>query len=195
MTELKFKKHIPNILTNIRLILIPVFLYCLISDFNNSYLFALIIFVVASITDYYDGKLAREYGVESKYGVFMDPLADKLLVISAFIGFLSIEILSDIVHLWMVVIIFLRDFFVTMLRIFMKKRGLNMLTSKIAKLKTAAQLITIIFILLLLSFNQLNPLLENHFFISLIILIMLFFTVITGIDYYIKNYKTILLDK
>ena len=92
-------------------------------------------------------------------------------------------------------VIFLRDFFVTMLRIFMKKRGLNMLTSKIAKLKTTAQLITVIFILLLLSFNQLNPLLENHFFISLIILIMLFFTVITGIDYYIKNYKTILLDK
>ena len=81
-------KWIPNILTSTRILLAPVFLYCLFSDFSHGKLFAFIVFITASITDAYDGKIARKYNIESSFGVYFDPLADKLLVLSAFYGFM-----------------------------------------------------------------------------------------------------------
>ena len=114
------KKYIPNILTIFRIILVPIFIFVITSDMKNSYFIALIIFVFASITDALDGKLARKYDVVSKFGLFMDPLADKILVLAAFLVFLRIDILSNIVFPWMVLLMFLRDLLVTILRIIMK---------------------------------------------------------------------------
>ena len=128
------KKHIPNILTIFRIILVPIFIYVMGSNMNNAYFIALIIFVFASITDILDGKLARKYGVVSKFGLFMDPLADKILVLATFLVFLRIDILSDIVLPWMVLLMFLRDILVTILRIGMKRSGFIMATSRLAKL-------------------------------------------------------------
>ena len=195
MIEQKFKRHIPNILTSIRLLLVPIFIFFLVSENYGSYTLSLIIFIIASITDYYDGKLARKYNVESKFGIFMDPLADKILVLSAFIGFLSIETLSNIIQPWMVIVIFSRDIFVTILRVFMKSRGQEMITSQIAKLKTTVQLITIIIILLLLVINPYYSISNNQAFIYLTIYMMVLFTLYTGLDYYLKNYKIISTQK
>ena len=103
----------------------------------------LLIFILASITDALDGRFARKFNVESKFGEFLDPLADKMLILSAFILFLTIDLLGDAVKPWMVALIFFRDLLVTVLRIIIKRMGLSMITSRIAKLKTAFQLISI----------------------------------------------------
>ena len=90
---------------------------------------ALVIFIIASISDFLDGRLARKYNADSKFGLFMDPLADKILVLAAFGGFLYLDILFNVVEPWMVFLIFFRDILVTALRLFMKKIGFHMLKS------------------------------------------------------------------
>ena len=133
------KKHIPNILTISRLLMIPFFIFFIISNSEYSYHYALLIFISASITDALDGRFARKFNVESKFGEFLDPLADKILILSAFILFLTIDLLGDAVKPWMIALIFSRDLLVTVLRIIIKGMGLSMITSRIAKLKTAFQ--------------------------------------------------------
>ncbi len=116
------------------------------------------IFTVASFTDAYDGYYARKYNAVSESGKFLDPLADKILASSAFISFAVL----GLIDIWMVAIIILRDLFVTLLRMRMKKGGESLVTSNIAKSKTAAQLITIIFTLIYLSINNSTvPILAN----------------------------------
>ena len=111
------KKYVPNILTIFRIILVPVFIFTMNSGMNNSYFISLIIFVLASITDALDGKVARKFGAVSKFGLFMDPLADKILVLSAFISFA----IMDLIEFWMVGLIIFRDVFITLLRMRMKR--------------------------------------------------------------------------
>ena len=143
-------KWIPNFLTSTRILLVPVFLYCLFADFSHGKLLALIVFVVAAITDAYDGKIARKYDIESKFGIFFDPLADKLLVLSAFYGFMFLPVLSTTVKLWMIILISFRDILVTLMRTLMQYKGVTMITSKAGKLKTFLQITTINFILIYL---------------------------------------------
>ena len=113
---------------------------------------ALMIFIVASITDAYDGYYARKYNEITTEGKFLDPLADKILVSSAFISFA----LLGIIDFWMVGIIVFRDLFVTGLRMAMEQKGRTMVTSLVAKLKTSAQMIIITFILLILGLKGLS---------------------------------------
>ena len=142
--------NLPNALTIFRVILTPFFVYFLFSSSMYSNLYALIIFILASVTDAFDGYYARKYNIETEFGNFLDPLADKILVSSAFISFY----LLDLIELWMVVVILSRDFFITFLRIVMKKNGQSLKTSRIAKSKTAVQLILIIFILIFLALEK-----------------------------------------
>ena len=132
-------KWIPNLLTSSRILLVPVFLYFLFSDFIHSKLLALIFFVIAAITDAYDGKIARKHNIVTKFGIFFDPLADKFLVLSAFYAFMFIPILSTTVKLWMIILISFRDILVTLLRTIMQYKGITMMTSKFGKLKTTLQ--------------------------------------------------------
>ena len=91
------KKNLPNLLTLFRIFLVPLFFIILISGNPYSYLLSFIIFSIASITDFFDGKLARKYDAVSEFGLFMDPLADKALALSAFFGFLYLDVLADAV--------------------------------------------------------------------------------------------------
>ena len=181
------KKHIPNFLTIIRILLVPVFAILMTSGIKNAYTYSLLILLIACFTDYLDGKLARKFNAVSKFGLFMDPLADKLLVLATFIIFLQIDILSNIVLPWMVILIFLRDFFVTILRSFMKKYDISMVTSNISKFKTSLQMVMIILLLILLIFE--STLMANNVFLALktFMILLTLFTVYTGIDYYRKN--------
>ena len=181
------KKHIPNFLTIIRILLVPVFAMLMTSGIKNAYTYSLLILLIACFTDYLDGKLARKFNAVSKFGLFMDPLADKLLVLATFIIFLQIDILSNIVLPWMVILIFLRDFFVTILRSFMKKYDISMVTSNISKFKTSLQMVMIILLLILLIFE--STLMANNVFLALktFMILLTLFTVYTGIDYYRKN--------
>ncbi len=188
-------KWIPNFLTSTRILLVPVFLYCLFTDFSHSKLLALIVFLSAAITDAYDGKIARKYNVESKFGVFFDPLADKLLVLSAFYGFMFLPVLSTTVKLWMIILISFRDILVTLMRTLMQYKGVTMITSKAGKLKTFLQITTINFILIYLilksykvdippDFLQYNSL----YFLMVITTLITFYT---GVHYVYHNYKTL----
>ena len=170
----------------------PVFAVLMTSEIKNAYTYSLLILLIACFSDYLDGKLARKFNVVSKFGLFMDPLADKLLVLATFIIFLQINILSDIVLPWMVFLIFLRDFFVTILRSLMKKYDISMVTSNISKFKTSLQMIMIILLLILLIFESI--LMDNNVFFILktFMILLTVFTVYTGIDYYRKNINLLL---
>ncbi len=126
------KINIPNVLTIFRILLTPLFIICLFSNYPYAKLWALIVFIIASITDAFDGYYARKYDQVTRHGKFLDPLADKILVSSAFISFAIL----DLVPYWMVALIIFRDLFVTGLRMVMESKGLTMITSKIAKAKT-----------------------------------------------------------
>ena len=186
---------IPNILTVMRIFLTPIFIICLFSDFFGAQLWALVIFIVASITDAYDGYLARKNNMVTDTGRFLDPLADKILVSSAFISF-SIMGLIDI---WMVALIIFRDLFVMGLRFLMSRRGFIMITSKIAKSKTGVQVGIIIFTLLFLTLKGFNWVLLEDYLIFIIeyqlvyylTMIAVIFTVYTGYAYIQENRKAI----
>ena len=186
---------IPNILTVFRIFLTPFFVYCLFADFNNAYLFALIIFIVASITDAYDGYYARKYDVVTESGKFLDPLADKILVSSAFISFAVL----GLIEFWMVGLIIFRDIFITLLRMLMKRNDRTLVTSNIAKSKTSAQLTLIIFTLSFLVFSNINETILSAIFdlvskYNLVYNLTFFvslFTIFTGYKYVSDNYEVI----
>ena len=187
------KKFIPNILTSSRILLTPVFLYFLFSDFSHSKLIALIVFVAASITDAFDGFYARKYNLITKFGTFLDPLADKLLVLSAFYGFMFIPILDAEVKLWMIILISFRDVVVTLLRMIMEHKGMTMVTSKVSKIKTALQISTIIFILIyliMISYNiTYSQLVSEQSILYFCMILTTIVTFYTGIHYCYYNYK------
>ena len=186
---------IPNILTVVRIFLTPIFIICLFSDFFGAQLWALIIFIVASITDAYDGYLARKNNMVTNTGRFLDPLADKILVSSAFISFSII----GLIDIWMVALIIFRDLFVMGLRFLMSRRGFIMITSKIAKSKTGVQVGIIIFTLLFLTLKGFNWVLLEDYLIFIneyeivyyLTMIAVIFTVYTGYAYIQENRKAI----
>ncbi|MDP7609291.1 MAG: CDP-diacylglycerol--glycerol-3-phosphate 3-phosphatidyltransferase [Candidatus Marinimicrobia bacterium] len=182
-------------LTLTRILLTPIFILLLFLNNPYSNLYALLVFIIASITDAYDGYFARKYEIVTPEGMFLDPLADKILVSSAFISFAIL----GVVEYWMVILIIFRDFFVTGLRMAMVRKGLNMVTSNIAKAKTGIQISLIIFILLFLGIKGLpitwiNWLLYAISWNDMIYYLMLgmtFFTAITGVIYLYENRLTI----
>ena len=188
-------KWLPNFLTSSRIFLVPVFLYFLFSDFSHGKLLALIFFVIAAITDAYDGKIARKHNIVTKFGIFFDPLADKFLVLSAFYAFMFISDLDTTIKLWMIILISFRDILVTLLRTIMQYKGITMITSKLGKIKTALQLITILLILTFLIFKSYSVAIpsdlfynESLYFLMVITTIITFYT---GVHYFYHNYKTL----
>ena len=104
--------NLPNKLTLLRICLIPVFVILMLSRVSNFFLISCIIFIIASITDFLDGKIARKYNLVTDFGKFMDPLADKLLVLSALICMIEYDLVAG----WMVIIIVARELTVSILR-------------------------------------------------------------------------------
>ena len=171
--------------------LTPIFILSLFSDYEQSNLIALIVFLVACITDTYDGYYARKYNQVTPEGKFLDPLADKVLVSSAFISFAML----DIIEFWMVGLIIFRDLFVTGLRIIMSNKGFSFITTKISKYKTAFQLTIIIMTLIFISIDDMNmdslvpivSIIKEFNIIYFLTFIMTVFTAYTGINYIYMN--------
>lgn len=135
--------NLPNALTFSRVVLTPVFLWLIFSPQWHRQLLGILVLGIASLTDVYDGRLARKREDETSLGRFMDPLADKVLVTSALIALVA----RTAVSVWMVAVIVVRDLFVTGLRVHAMRRGRPLVTSKLAKLKTILQLAAIFAIL------------------------------------------------
>ena len=165
------KENIPNALTLIRIALIPVFVVIL--TFGHSYtmhILAAFIFAFASITDYLDGYLARKWEVVTNFGKFADPMADKLLVMSAFIMLIEMEMAPA----WVVAIIICRELAVTGLRLLLVETGGTVLAAAMpGKIKTFTQMFAIIF--LLIHWTLLG---------QILLYIALIFTIYSGYDYF-----------
>lgn len=173
--------NLPNKLTILRTILIPFFLIFIYTDFwgkVNAYI-AVAIFIIASLTDLLDGKIARKYNLVTNFGKFMDPLADKLLVCSALIALADLGKLAG----WIVIVIIAREFIISGFRLVASDNGVVIAASYWGKFKTTFQMIMII--LLVLNLNYPFSGVVN----TVIMYIALALTVISLLDYIIKNYK------
>ncbi|MCS9990567.1 CDP-diacylglycerol--glycerol-3-phosphate 3-phosphatidyltransferase [Weissella confusa] len=184
--------NLPNKLTVFRMILIPVFMLVLALPLDwgtlqvagavlpVTHLVAAIIFIVASLTDLADGKIARKYKLVTNFGKFADPLADKLLVMTALIFFVQF----GWVPAWMVVIIVIRELAITGLRtLIVENNGKVLAAAMPGKIKTASQMVAISFFLL----HDIIFAMFNIPFAMIMIWIALLATIYSGIDYFYKN--------
>ena len=167
--------NIPNILSLLRIIMIPIFYVGFFSDITNCSLFAALIFIVASLTDWFDGFLARKWSLVTNFGKIMDPLADKLLVMTALVCLLT----SFRIPAWAVIVILAREMAITGLRIIAASEGVVVAADMLGKFKTVFQMVAIILLLL------------NNFIGIYMLYIAIFFTILSGIDYIIKMNRVI----
>ncbi|AFH49037.1 CDP-diacylglycerol-glycerol-3-phosphate 3-phosphatidyltransferase [Ignavibacterium album JCM 16511] len=184
---------LPNQLTVLRIILTPVFLYFFLSDNPLFIQTSLTIYIVAALTDWYDGWLARKFNYITEWGKFWDPLADKILTSVVFIGFVIVKLLP----LWMVLLIIFRDFSVTLLRVYADSRGYSFRTTYYAKWKTMLQMIFLYYLLILYvakntieiynQYQSVIDLLLNKDIVYFVMLIITIITVHSGITYLLLN--------
>jgi CDP-diacylglycerol--glycerol-3-phosphate 3-phosphatidyltransferase len=184
--------NLPNKLTISRIILSPVFMIFFLLDEPTFKLIGLIIFAVAALTDLGDGYLARRLGRTTGFGKFMDPLADKILTSTAFIALVA----TGHVRAWMVALIIAREFVITGFRLLAAYRGMVILSTFFAKLKTSLQMLSISLIMLYVYLEAALPatLAEwgiqqgttiTYVFDGLVLLTTII-TVGTGLDYVMK---------
>src|SRR4051812_22514769 len=143
--------NLPNRLTLLRLALVPAFMVFMVVDNIWTRIAALVIFIGASLTDWYDGEIARRTGTVTVVGTFLDPLVDKMLIAAALVGFVEMRELR--IPAWMVVLIISREFLITGLRTLAATRGIVMGAERAGKFKTTSQIVAIIAILLILIAN------------------------------------------
>ena len=146
-------KYVPNVLTIGRIVVTPILLALLFLDTLSGQGAALVLFILAAISDYFDGKLARSLGARSRLGQFLDPMADKVLVLGTFTALAFL--IPQIVPWWAVALIALRDVVVTALRMWAESQGRTLRTIPMAKTKTTLQLVFLIGILVMLTARHL----------------------------------------
>lgn len=178
-------KNIPNYLTTLRVILIPFFVFFMVTDYAGaaSKWISLAIFIIASLTDFLDGYLARKHNLVSDFGKFMDPLADKMLVSSAMICLTEQGRLAA----WIVIIIISREFIISGFRLIAADNGVVIAASYWGKFKTNFQMFMIILLIADLG-TPAAVMIEN-----ILIVIATVLTVVSLVDYLVKN-KQVLTD-
>ncbi len=186
----------PNKLTLIRIALIvPLMFFLLSTQISHNYLYALLIFSIASLTDLLDGHLARKNNDITTFGKFLDPLADKLLIMTAFVCFIELGLTSAVV----VIIVLTREFLVTSVRLIASERGEVISASFWGKAKTISQMVAVILVLVLqesVAFGILRlPVSDIILFGNIAIYISCAFTVISGAQYLWVNRKFWLQDR
>jgi CDP-diacylglycerol--glycerol-3-phosphate 3-phosphatidyltransferase len=199
MQKLDLQLTIPNQLTLLRVVLAPIFVLLLLSDSSLNKQLSLIVFLVAALTDWYDGWVARKFGYISRWGKFFDPLADKILSSLALLAYVSL----GLVDAWMVWIVIGRDFLITGLRSYAEYRGQPIVTSRGAQAKTFGQFVVIYYILFLYVGRQvafvaqragdtIDSLMDSRVLFGMMLLVTLS-TLGTGIAYLWDN-RTFLRD-
>jgi CDP-diacylglycerol--glycerol-3-phosphate 3-phosphatidyltransferase len=167
-----FPVNVPNVLTVIRILLVPVLVVALLAKTDGGDLMAALVFAAASLTDFIDGHLARSRNSVTTFGKLMDPLADKLLIIAALVSLVSLGRLDA----WVAMVIIAREFAVTVLRVAAgTQQGVVIPASPLGKLKTATQ---VVMVLALIAFSG------GGVAIDLLIYITVAITVLSGLDYF-----------
>ena len=172
--------NLPNKLSTLRVIMTPFFVIFVLwqNGENHTFrMFALALFIIASLTDLLDGKIARKYNLVTNFGKFMDPLADKLLVCSALICLIELNALPA----WMVIIIISREFIISGFRLIASDNGVVIAASYWGKFKTTFQMVSVV--LLILDIPALA------FVTTICVWIALLLTIVSLVDYIYKNHK------
>ncbi|MBP3488079.1 MAG: CDP-diacylglycerol--glycerol-3-phosphate 3-phosphatidyltransferase [Roseburia sp.] len=171
--------NLPNKLTIMRVILIPFFVFFLLAPYFEGYgnYIAVAIFIVASLTDLLDGKIARKYNLVTNFGKFMDPLADKLLVCSAMICLIELDRLAS----WIVIVIIAREFIISGFRLVASDNGVVIAASYWGKFKTTFQMLMVIVLILDIPHPAFEILGVVLTYVALIL------TIVSLIDYIAKN--------
>lgn len=186
--------NLPNKLTVGRITLVPFFVAALLANFPLNNAVALIIFIAASLTDMFDGKIARKNGLITDFGKFADPLADKILVLAALLCFVQLGICDCVA----VIIVLFREFSVTSIRLIAASKGKVVAANMWGKAKTVSQMIAIIAVIAMqivlelpeVRLNFINTAtFEPIFFVvgEILIWISVVFTIISGVVYIIQN--------
>jgi CDP-diacylglycerol--glycerol-3-phosphate 3-phosphatidyltransferase len=166
-----FPVNLPNVLTVLRIMLVPVVVVSLLGNTPKGDVLAAAVFALASLTDFVDGYLARARDSVTSFGKLMDPLADKLLIVAALISLVSLHRLAA----WVAMVIIARELAVTMLRIGASHSGVVIGASALGKLKTGVQIATILAIIAVHG---------NPAWLSALVYVMVAVTVISGLDYF-----------
>jgi CDP-diacylglycerol---glycerol-3-phosphate 3-phosphatidyltransferase len=197
MPKLQFELNLPNQLTLTRIVLTPVFVVFLLSESLMLRQLSLVVFVVAALTDWYDGWIARKLGYSTRWGKFLDPLADKVLSSAALLSYVSL----GLVDAWMVWIVILRDFLITGLRSYAEWHDQPIVTSRGAQAKTFGEFVVIYYILILYVVRSIpvvyqewgftiDSLMHPRVLFGMMLLVTIS-TVGTGIAYLFDNRKLI----
>lgn len=174
--------NLPNTLTLLRIFLVPFLVVVLLTKFTNREYVALAIFLVAALTDLFDGYLARKYNQITKLGILLDPIADKLLMSAAFISLVEIGLAPA----WMIVVIISREFAVSGLRSIAAQQGVSIPASPLGKGKTVSQVVAIS---LLILGHQLG---EFLFVANVALWVVVIFAIFSALDYFMKFWKLLM---
>jgi CDP-diacylglycerol--glycerol-3-phosphate 3-phosphatidyltransferase len=178
------KRHLPNFLTMGRLILVPPIVLLLFFPGRFPSAMAGLLFLLASITDYFDGFIARRFKLESSFGRFLDPIADKVLVCAALIMLISL----DRVSAWIVMLIITREIAVSALRAISKTWDTSLKVSPVGKLKTVFQFSAIVPLIIHYEYNFFIPI-DFHLIGTVLLYVALILTWWSGLDYFVKFYR------
>ncbi len=190
--------NLPNKLTLIRFALTPIFMIFMMLNFKGHFLIAMLIFIIASITDYYDGKIAREQNLVTNFGKFLDPIADKMLTTAAYLGFCALGIGAGTV--WVTFIVLLREFVVTSVRLAAADNGKVVAANMWGKTKTVVQMVAIIATLFFCFIINVFPLPSVFITVleviySVLLWISAILTLVAGATYIIDNKEYINFNK
>jgi len=188
--------NLPNRLTILRIVLTVVFLFFLFANGIIYKILAFVTFLIAAFTDFLDGYIAKKYNMTSDFGRLMDPIADKILTISAFLAFVEM----GLIHAWMVIVIIFREFVVTGMRLMALQKNQVIEATLCGKHKTVSQMTAIFIILIFLIFREVGESLEfwtqpfqrafmNVIFVLMLITVIL--TVVSGTSFFLRNRKII----
>ena len=169
--------NLPNKLTLLRVIMVPFFIAAFMTE---HYFISLVIFLAASVTDYFDGSIARKHNLVTNFGKIMDPLADKILVYSALCLFLG----SGYIKAWMLIVILAREFVVAGMRTVAASEGRVLAAGMSGKIKTVLQMAGVCIMLLGLAVSEPKYIYTAGYYIFLASIVM---TVYSGCEYVIKN--------
>ncbi len=183
--------NLPNKLTVLRVLLVPVFMACMYVDSRYSYLVALIVFCVASFTDFLDGNIARKYNMVTDFGKFMDPLADKMLTTTAIIYLVKLGFCHEIV----LIVVLIREFAVSGIRMIAAAApggGKVIAAGLMGKAKTVFQMISIILAFAGLALRDLEVITQAalgsvNIAVNAMMWIMAVLTVVSGLQYILPN--------
>jgi len=203
--------NLPNKITVLRILLVPIFMIVFYLPFNNMNLVACLIFIIAAITDSLDGHIARSRNLVTNFGKFLDPLADKLLVAAALIALVG----KDMIPSWFVTVIIAREFMVTGIRLLANGEGRVIAASIWGKIKTVTQVIAISLLLIdtyQVSINKSDMFMIDKLYYSVMtfsdyplvslisilstvmIIVSVIITILSGVDYLVKNKDVLKLE-